>query len=129
MKALVALVFAAVLPTQALAEDVPCLGGAPGIFTFVKWDLKNTAPDNTDVTLTVHNATDQTFKSSEIKIRWGEWHQFFFKLETEAKPQSDVTFMNPLGMPKDDAEMLQAITPTLCAVKTIDQQDNKKYYE
>lgn len=129
MKALVALVFAAVLPTPALAEDVPCLGGEPGIFNFVKWDLKNTAPDNTDVTLTVHNATDQTFKRSEIKIRWGEWHQFFFKLETEAKPQSDVTFMNPFGMPAKDAAMLQAMTPTLCAIQTVDEQGNKKNYE
>ena len=120
MKLFTALVLAAALPTLAHAEDVPCLGGSPDIFKFVKWELNNTAPDNTEVTLTVHNATDQTFKDSEIKIRWGEWHQFFFELKTEAKAQSDTTFMNPFGMPADDAKMLQALTPTLCAVKIVD---------
>jgi hypothetical protein len=117
------------ISVRADAEDVPCLGGSPDVFKFVKWQLKNTAPDNTEVTLTVHNQTDTTFKDSEIKIRYGEWHQFFFKLKAVAKAKKDVTFMNPFGMPAADATMLQGIVPTLCAVKTIDDHDAKKYYD
>ena len=81
MKALLALAFAAALSNQAFAQEVPCAGGSPDIFKFVKWDLKTVDPETTEVTLTVHNATDQNFGESEIKIRWGEWHQFFFKFE------------------------------------------------
>src|SRR6202008_959898 len=97
MKALLALAFATTLPNLALAE-VPCAGGTPDIFKFVKWDLKSVDPHTTEVTLTVHNPTNQDFKESEIKIRWGEWHQFFFKLKPPARAKSDTTFMNPFGM-------------------------------
>ncbi|WP_292611036.1 hypothetical protein [Nitrobacter sp. 62-13] len=128
MKTCLALVFAAALPNLALAE-VPCAGGSPDMFKFVKWDLKTVAPETTEVTLTVHNATNQNFKDSEIKIRWGEWHQFFFKLKTLARANSDITFMNPFGMPARDAKMLQTLTPTLCTVQTHDESGNKKNYD
>ena len=128
MKAFLVLAFAVALSHAALAE-VRCAGGSPDIFKFVKWDLKPTGPERTEVTLTVHNASNLNFKDSEIKIRWGEWHQFFFKLKTFAKAKSDTTFMNPFGMPPRDAKMLQAITPTLCTVQTLDESGNKKSYE
>jgi hypothetical protein len=128
VKTILALAFAATLPNICSAE-VPCAGGSPDIFKFVKWDLKSVNPDTTQVTLTVHNATNQNFKDSEIKIRWGEWHQFFFKFKTLAKANSDTTFMNPFGMPPRDAKMLQALTPTLCAVHTYDESGNKKRYD
>jgi len=128
MRALLALGFATTFSSMAFAE-VPCGGGSPDIFKFVKWDLKTVDNDTTQVTLTVHNATDQSFKDSEIKVRWGEWHQFFFKFKTLAKAGSDTTFMNPFGMPAEDAKMLQALTPTLCTVKTYDQSDVKKNYD
>lgn len=128
MKILLALAFATTFSNLAFAE-VPCAGGSPDIFKFVKWDLKTVDPETTEVTLTVHNAADQNFKDSEIKIRWGEWHQFFFKLKTLAKANSDTTFMNPFGMPAEDAKMLQALTPTLCTVQTHDESGNKKNYD
>jgi hypothetical protein len=128
MNAFLALVFATTFSSFALAE-VPCEGGSPDIFKFVKWDLKTVDPDTTDVTLTIHNATDQDFKESEIKIRWGEWHQFFFKFKILARAKSDTTFVNSFGMPARDAKMLQSLTPTLCAVKTYDENDNKTYYD
>ena len=127
MKTFLALAFATTLSNPAFA--VRCNGGSPDIFKFVKWDLKTVTPDRTEVTLTVHNATAQNFKNSEIKIRWGDWHQFFFKLKTFAKGNSDTTFMNPFGMPAKDAQMLQAITPTLCTERTYDESDNKKDYD
>lgn len=128
MKALLALAFAMTFPNLAFAE-VPCLGGSPDIFKFVKWELKTVDPGTTEVTLTVHNATGENFTDSEIKIRWGEWHQFFFKLKPLAKANSDTTFMNPFGMPAVDARMLQALTPTLCTVRTHDDSGNKKNYD
>ena len=128
MKMFLALALAAALSFPAFA-GVRCNGGSPDIFKFVKWDLKSVGPDRTEVTLTVHNATNQDFKDSEIKFRWGEWHQFFFKLKTLAKANSDTTFMNPFGMPARDAQMLQALTPTLCTVETRDERGNKKSYE
>lgn len=129
MRIVLALAFAAALPNLAFAEDVPCLGGSPDIFKFVKWDLKSLDPSTTEVTLTVHNAADQNFNESEIKFRWGEWHQFFFKLKIPAKAHGDTTFMNTFHMPPRDAEMLQAITPTLCTVRTFDENGNKKLYD
>jgi hypothetical protein len=128
MKAFLVLAFTLALSNAALAE-VPCAGGTPDIFKFVKWELKPTGPQRTEVTLTVHNVSKLNFKDSEIKIRWGEWHQFFFKLKTLARAGSDTTFMNPFGMPPKDARMLQAITPTLCAVQTTDESGNKKIYD
>ncbi len=128
MKALLALAFAMTFPNLAFAE-VPCLGGSPDIFKFVKWELKTVDPGTTEVTLTVHNATGENFTDSEIKIRWGEWHQFLFKLKPLAKANSDTTFMNPFGMPAADARMLQALTPTLCTVRTHDESGNKKNYD
>lgn len=129
MRIFLALTFAIALSTPALAE-VPCTGGTPDIFKFVKWDLKPVSPDRTEVTLTVHNTSNQNFKDSEIKIRWGEWHQFFFKLKPLARARSDTTFMNPFGMPPKDAAMLQAITPTLCTVMTHEEGgNNKKTYD
>jgi hypothetical protein len=128
MKIFLALVLAAALSNPAFAE-VRCGGGSPNIFKFVKWDLRTSGPETTKVTLTVHNETDQNFSYAEIKIRWGEWHQFFFKLKTLAKAKSDTTFMNPFGMPEKDAKMLQAITPTLCTEETRDESGNKKEYE
>ena len=73
--------------------------------------------------------TGENFTDSEIKIRWGEWHQFFFKLKPLAKANSDTTFMNPFGMPAADARMLRALTPTLCTVRTHDESGNKKNYD
>ena len=129
MKIFLALALAATWSNLAFAE-VRCAGGTPDIFKFVKWDLKPVGPERTEVTLTVHNATDQNFKDSEIKIRWGEWHQFFFKLKPLAKAKSDTTFMNPFGMPAKDAKMLQALRPTLCTVMTHDENGNdKKLYD
>jgi hypothetical protein len=128
MRTPLALALATTLSNLSFA-DVPCEGGSPNIFKFMKWDIKTVDPETTEITLTVHNATDQNFKDSEIKIRWGEWHQFFFKLKTFAKANSDSTFMNPFGMPVKDAKMLQALTPTLCTVKTYDESDNKKNYD
>ena len=128
IKIFLAVAFAIALANPAFAE-VPCLGGSPDLFKFVKWDLKTVGPNATEVTLTVHNATNQRFKDSEIKIRWGEWHQFFFRLETLAGAKSDVTFMNSFGMPEKDAKMLQALTPTLCTVRTVDERGNTKDYD
>jgi hypothetical protein len=134
MKTFLAFAFAITFPNLAYAE-VPCQGGSgdrtgsTDIFKFVKWELKTVDPATTEITLTVHNATDQNFKDSEIKIRWGEWHQFFFKLKPLAKANSDITFMNQFGMPARDAKMLQALTPTLCTVQTYDESDNKKNYD
>ncbi len=71
MKTFLALAVVTTLSNPAFAE-VPCNGGSPAIFKFVKWDLKSVSPMQTQVTLTVHNATGQNFKDSEIKIRWGE---------------------------------------------------------
>ncbi|MBN9011130.1 MAG: hypothetical protein J0H63_13760, partial [Rhizobiales bacterium] len=110
MKTLLALAFAVTLSNLALA-DVPCGGGSPDIFKFVKWDLKTVDPETTEVTLTVHNATNENFIDSEIKIRWGEWHQFFFKLKPLAKANSDTTFMNPFGMPAENAAMEKGVHP------------------
>jgi hypothetical protein len=127
-KMFLALAFAATLLVQACGE-VPCNGGSPDIFKFVKWDFKTLGPEDTEVTLTVHNATGQNFKESEIKIRWGEWHQFFFKFKTLAKGNSDTTFMNRFGMGPRSAKELKALTPTLCAVTTYDESNNKKDYK
>ena len=68
MKMFLALGFATILANPACA-DVPCEGGSPDIFKFVKWSLNSVDPDTTEVTLTVHNETDQNFKESQIKIR------------------------------------------------------------
>jgi hypothetical protein len=129
MKALLVLALATAMSGQALAQEVPCDGGSPDIFKFVKWDLKTVDPETTEVTLTVHNASDQNFQESEIKIRWGEWHQFFFELDTPTKAGSDTTFMNPFSMRANDARMLQGLTPTLCAVKTIDEYGKRTDYD
>jgi hypothetical protein len=129
MRYFLAFILASALSPAAYAEDVPCLGGAPGIFTFVKWDFKTTDPETTEVTLTVHNATAQDFTRSEIKFRYGEWHQFFFKFEKETPAGSDTTFMNPFGMGEKNAKELQAIAPTLCAVMTQDATGKKTNYE
>jgi hypothetical protein len=128
MKIFLVFAFAATFSNLAFAE-VPCGSGTPDIFKFVKWDLKTVDPDTTEVTLTVHNAADQNFKDSEIKIRWGEWHQFFFKFKPLVKARSDSTFMNAFGMTASDAKMLQAITPTLCTVRTYDESNKKKDYD
>ena len=37
--------------------------------------------------------------------------------------------MNPFGMPARDAEMLQALTPTLCTVNTYDESNSKTNYD
>ena len=128
MKAFLALGLVAAFSNPAFAE-VPCDGGKLDIFKFVKWDFKTVNPDETEITLTVHNATDHDFKESKVKFRWGEWHQFFFNIKTLAKAGSDVTFVNSYGMPAKDAQMLQAMVPTLCTVTTIDENDNREHYD
>ena len=128
MKTFLALAFVATLSNHAVAE-VPCAGGSPDLFKFVKWELKTVDAQTTEITLTVHNTTNQNFKESEIKIRWGEWQQFFFYFRTLAKANSDATFVNSFGMHAESAKMLQALVPTLCTVKTFDESDNKQNYD
>lgn len=128
IKIFLALAFTTTLSNLAFAE-VPCQRGSPDIFKFVKWDFKTVDSGTTEVTLTVHNATGQNFEYSEIKIRWGEWHQFFFYLKALAKGNSDTTFMNSYRMLAKDAKSLQPITPTLCTEETRDERDNKKNYD
>jgi ABC-type glycerol-3-phosphate transport system substrate-binding protein len=135
MKIIAILVLAVTFPLAACSSEVPCGGGnsgsagMPGIFKFVKWDLKSVDTETTEITMTVHNATNENFNQAEIKIRWGDWHQFFFKLNTPSKANSDVTFVNSYGMPARDAKELQGTTPTLCTVKTVDESDTTKHYD
>ncbi len=128
MKAFLALGLAAVFANPAHA-DVPCDGGKTDIFKFVKWDFKPADSGRMEITLTVHNETDHDFKESQVKFRWGEWHQFFFDIKTLAKADSDLTFVNSYGMPAKDAQMLQAMVPTLCTVTTIDENDNREHFD
>jgi hypothetical protein len=128
MKTFLAFAFAITLPNLAYAE-VSCNGGSSDIFKFIKWDVKTIDNERKELTLKVHNATDQNFKDSQIKIRWGEYHRLFFKFKILAKADSDTVFMNSFPMPTRDAEALQAVTPTLCTVETNDESDHKKLYE
>ncbi len=128
MKTFLAFAFAITLPNLAYAE-VSCNGGSADIFKFIKWDVKTVDNERKELTLTVHNTTAQNFKDSQIKIRWGEYHRLFFKFKTLAKADSDTVFMNSFPMPTRDAEVLQAVTPTLCTVETSDESDHKKLYE